>query len=100
MRMRLAFSVAAHLEPGILLIDEAFAIGDAAFRVKCRQKIADFIRRGSSLLLVSHDTGVISDLCRRAILIEGGRMVADGSACQILERYERTTLVNQRDAIS
>ncbi len=93
MRMRLAFSVATHLEPGILLVDEAFAIGDASFRAKCRQKIADFIRHGSSLILVSHDPGVVSDLCRRAILIEGGRMVADGAAGQILERYERTAEV-------
>ena len=86
MRMRLAFSVAAHLDSDILVIDEAFAVGDANFRAKCRRKIVEFIDRGCTLLLVSHDTAVISELCERAILLEHGRMIADGPTAEILKR--------------
>jgi lipopolysaccharide transport system ATP-binding protein len=89
MRMRLAFSVAAHLEPDILLIDEAFAVGDASFRAKCRQKIAQFILHGCTLLLVSHDSTIVSELCHRAILIEGGLLISDGTPAKILDRYAR-----------
>jgi lipopolysaccharide transport system ATP-binding protein len=87
MRMRLAFSVAVHLEPDILLIDEALAVGDAPFRAKCRRRIGEFIDNGCTLLLVSHDAGVIADLCTRAILIEGGHLIDDGEAGEVLERY-------------
>jgi len=93
MRMRLAFSVAAHLEPEILLIDEAFAVGDAAFREKCRRKIADFARDGCTLLLVSHDSAVIEELCDRAILLEGGRLIYEGSAAEALRFQARGSTV-------
>jgi lipopolysaccharide transport system ATP-binding protein len=89
MRMRLAFSVAAHLEPDILLIDEAFAVGDASFRAKCRQKIAQFIRHGCTLLLVSHEPSVVSELCDRAILLEGGRLIHDGATAEVLDRLPK-----------
>jgi lipopolysaccharide transport system ATP-binding protein len=87
MRMRLAFSVAAHLEPEILLIDEALAVGDASFRAKCRKKIQEFIAQGCTLVLVSHDTAIISDLCDRAIWLDRGRMAGDGDVTSVLDRY-------------
>jgi lipopolysaccharide transport system ATP-binding protein len=87
MRMRLAFSVAVHLEPDILLIDEALAVGDASFRAKCRRRIVEFVAHGCTLLLVSHDAGVIAELCTRAILLEGGRLIEDGDPGQVLARY-------------
>jgi len=87
MRIRLAFSIAAHLEPEIVLIDEALAVGDAAFRAKCRQKIQQFIDDGCTLLLVSHDSAMVADLCDRALLIESGRLVCDATPKQVFDRY-------------
>lgn len=89
MRMRLAFSIAAHIEPDILFIDEALAVGDASFRLKCRQKIAQFLRDGCTLLLVSHDAAMVKELCQRAILIEDGRLICDGAPDLVLERYAK-----------
>jgi lipopolysaccharide transport system ATP-binding protein len=88
MRLRLAFSVAAHLEPEILLIDEALSVGDASFRAKCRRKIAEFVARGCTLLLVSHDPTIIAELCDRAIRLEHGRMVDDAGVADVLRRYQ------------
>jgi lipopolysaccharide transport system ATP-binding protein len=88
MRMRLAFSVAAHLEPEILLIDEALSVGDASFRAKCRRKIAEFVAHGCTLLLVSHDPTIIAELCDRAIRLEHGRMVDDAGVADVLRRYQ------------
>lgn len=91
MRMRLAFSVAAHMEPDILFIDEALAVGDASFRAKCRERIAQFIRDGCTLLLVSHDATMVAELCQRAILIDEGRLICDGAPDMVLERYRKRT---------
>lgn len=91
MRIRLAFSIAVHLEPEILLIDEALAVGDAAFRAKCRSKLRDFVRQGCTLLMVSHDEAAITDLCQRAILLSRGRMVDDGLVTDVLRRYRGTS---------
>jgi lipopolysaccharide transport system ATP-binding protein len=85
MRMRLAFSVAIHLEPEILLIDEALSVGDAAFRSKCQKKIKEFIAHRCTLLLVSHDRSIISEICRRAIRLAHGRVVQDGSVTEVLD---------------
>ena len=87
MRMRLAFSVAIHLEPDILLIDEALGVGDATFRAKVRQTIERFVAHGHTILLVSHDATVIAELCSRAILLEGGRLIDDGAASEVMKRY-------------
>lgn len=87
MRMRLAFSVAAHLEPDILLIDEALAVGDATFRAKCRRKIKEFLAHGCTLLLVNHELAVVSELCDRAIWLDRGGMAADGEVNSVLDRY-------------
>jgi lipopolysaccharide transport system ATP-binding protein len=87
MRIRLAFSIAVHLEPEILLIDETLAVGDASFRAKCRRKLAEFVARGCTLLMVSHDETAIADMCERAILFSRGRMIEDGDAADVLRRY-------------
>ena len=87
MRIRLAFSIAVHLEPEILLIDEALAVGDASFRAKCRGKLKEFVKQGCTLLMVSHDEASIAELCNRAILLSRGRMIDDGAAYDVLRRY-------------
>ncbi|MBI2002816.1 MAG: ABC transporter ATP-binding protein [candidate division NC10 bacterium] len=74
MYVRLAFAVAAHLEPEILLVDEVLAVGDAEFQKKCLGKMGDVAKEGRTVLLVSHNMGAITRLCRRAILLDQGRV--------------------------
>jgi len=87
MRIRLAFSIAVHLEPEIMLIDETLAVGDASFQAKCRRKLAEFAAQGCTLLMVSHDETAITELCDRAILFSHGRMIKDGDVSDVLRRY-------------
>ena len=87
MQVRLAFAVAAHLEPEILLIDEVLAVGDAAFQRKCLGKMGDVTREGRTVLFVSHNMGAIATLCPEAILIDGGRLVSKGATEQVISRY-------------
>jgi homopolymeric O-antigen transport system ATP-binding protein len=79
MYMRLAFSVAAHLEPEILLVDEVLAVGDTAFQKKCLGKMTDVAKAGRTVLFVSHNMPIIRSLCRSCLLFEGGRLVLTGS---------------------
>jgi lipopolysaccharide transport system ATP-binding protein len=87
MYMRLAFSVAAHLEPEILLVDEVLAVGDEAFQRKCLGKMGEVARAGRTVLFVSHNMAAVRSLCGRAILIGAGRIEADGDCEMVLERY-------------
>lgn len=87
MQVRLAFSVAAHFEPEILVLDEVLAVGDAAFRQKCFRKMQDVIREGRTIFFVSHDSSSVLRLCRRALLIESGRLTQDGPAETVVKRY-------------
>jgi lipopolysaccharide transport system ATP-binding protein len=87
MYMRLAFSVAAHLEPEILLIDEVLAVGDAAFQRKCLGKMEDLSGTGRTVLFVSHSMPSVLRLCPRVILFDGGHINADGSASSVIEAY-------------
>jgi lipopolysaccharide transport system ATP-binding protein len=87
MYVRLAFAVAAHLEPEILVIDEVLAVGDAAFQKKCLGKMGDVAKEGRTVLFVSHNMQAVQSLCRRAILIEAGRVVATGGAKAVVSRY-------------
>lgn len=84
MYLRLAFGVAAHLEPDILFIDEVLAVGDAAFQKKCIGKMSEVSRGGRTVLIVSHNMGVISTLCSRGILLSGGRIEADGPVREVV----------------
>jgi lipopolysaccharide transport system ATP-binding protein len=87
MTMRLAFSVAAHLDPEILIIDEVLAVGDAAFQQKCLGKMGDAARQGRTILFVSHNMAAVRGLCRRVLLLEAGRLVMDGDADECITRY-------------
>jgi lipopolysaccharide transport system ATP-binding protein len=88
MYVRLAFAVAAHLEPEILIIDEVLAVGDQAFQQKCLGKMSDVAQRdGRTVLFVSHNMAAVSRLCRHAVLLEDGRVAAAGPAPQIVEGY-------------
>jgi lipopolysaccharide transport system ATP-binding protein len=90
MYLRLAFAVAAHLEPEILIIDEVLAVGDARFQKKCLEKMEDVGKKGRTVLFVSHNMPAITRLCERAILLEGGSIVADGPTHQVVSAYLKT----------
>lgn len=87
MYVRLAFAVAAHLEPEILLVDEVLAVGDASFQKKCLGKMGEVAREGRTVLFVSHNMGAIKSLCNRGILLENGNVSIDGSAPNVVDRY-------------
>lgn len=87
MYVRLAFAVAAHLEPEILLVDEVLAVGDTAFQRKCLGKMSEVSRGGRTILFVSHNLAAVEGLCTRAVLLEGGRVVHDGAVRDALSRY-------------
>ena len=87
MQMRLAFAVAAHLEPQILLVDEVLAVGDLAFQKKCLGKMGDVAHAGRTVILVSHNMGAIGHLCRRCLLLEKGRQVLDSSPENAIAAY-------------
>lgn len=89
MQMRLAFAVASHINPDILLLDEVLAVGDEAFQQKCFGRIFDYRRRGGTILLVSHDPAAIERVCDRVLLIEGGAVIADGGPAEVLAIYHR-----------
>jgi len=88
MYVRLAFAVAAHLEPEILIVDEVLAVGDAQFQRKCLGKMEDVSKNeGRTVLFVSHNMNVIKTLCNQAILFSGGRLIKSGSASEIVKSY-------------
>jgi len=87
MYVRLAFSVAAHLEPEILLVDEVLAVGDAAFQRKCLGKMGDVAHEGRTVLFVSHNQKAISDLCEWAIRLDDGRLADQGPSGDVVGRY-------------
>lgn len=87
MRVRLAFAVAAYLEPEILIIDEVLAVGDASFQRKCINKMQDVGKGGRTVLFVSHSMPSITRLCERAILLNGGNVLKDGPAHEVVSAY-------------
>ena len=88
MYVRLAFAVAAHLEPDVMIIDEVLAVGDIGFQKKCLSKMDEGMRNeGRTILFVSHNLQAIRSLCERAILLEGGRLTADGGVAEVTARY-------------
>jgi lipopolysaccharide transport system ATP-binding protein len=96
MYVRLAFAVAAHLEPEILIVDEVLAVGDVGFQRKCLGKMNAAARSGRTVLFVSHNMGAIAELCSRAILLEQGRIRADGEVQEVLERYSQVVSEHAR----
>lgn len=90
MYLRLAFSVAAHLEPDILVVDEVLAVGDAGFQKRCLNKMEEVGQGGRTVLFVSHSMPTITRLCSRAILLDGGSVAEDGPATQVVGNYLRS----------
>ena len=97
MYMRLAFAVAAHLEPEILVVDEVLAVGDAEFQKKCLGKMSDVAKGGRTVLFVSHNMGAIQTLCTRVCLLRQGRLMFDGPPDQALAVYAGGERENQAD---
>jgi lipopolysaccharide transport system ATP-binding protein len=87
MYMRLAFSVAVHLTPEILILDEILSVGDAGFQRKSQQKMKKLLSSGATILLVSHNHHTICDLCERAIWLDSGRLQMDGPSDRVVEQY-------------
>jgi lipopolysaccharide transport system ATP-binding protein len=87
MYLRLAFAVAAHLEPEVLLVDEVLAVGDVRFQKKCLNKMQDVGQQGRTVLFVSHSMPAITRLCERTILLDGGRVMEDGPSPEVVSTY-------------
>jgi homopolymeric O-antigen transport system ATP-binding protein len=96
MHTRLAFAVAAHLEPEILIVDEVLAVGDLTFQQKCLEKMEQVAGDGRTVLFVSHNMAAISSLCGRAYLLELGRIIASGNTNEVVQAYIKSTLVQER----
>jgi ABC-type polysaccharide/polyol phosphate transport system ATPase subunit len=92
MQMRLAFAVAANLDPDVLLLDEIFAVGDEEFQKQCRRTIEQFLAAGKTILFVSHSSASVRDVCQRVCLLEHGRLLYDGPVDGGLEAYQRLML--------
>jgi ABC-type polysaccharide/polyol phosphate transport system ATPase subunit len=95
MYVRLAFATAIATAPQILIIDEALAVGDAVFQHRCMRRIKELQENGTTILFVSHDPGAIRALCSRAILLNAGRMVANGTPSEVLNRYQKIIMARQ-----
>ncbi len=95
MYVRLAFAVAAYLEPEILIVDEVLAVGDMAFQRKCLGRMKEVGRSGRTVLFVSHNMPAVESLCTRAILLEEGRVVRDGEVADLIGEYRRRTMALQ-----
>lgn len=98
MRARLGFATAMQIDPEILLIDEALAVGDAGFQGRCVERIRRYVERGGTLVLVSHSTYHVATTCSRVLLLEGGRVVFDGDAREGVARYLQAVDPEAQDA--
>ncbi len=96
MYVRLAFAVAAHLEPEILLVDEVLAVGDINFQKKCLGKMGDVARAGRTVVLVSHQLNQIRRLCHRVVWVDAGSVRRDGSSYEVLAAYESAMFAGDR----
>src|SRR6266852_5869 len=97
MYVRLAFAVAAHLEPDILLVDEVLAVGDITFQKKCMGKMGDVARQGRTIILVSHNMAAINSLCSRCMIVQEGRIAFDGRTSESTTRYYADSLSHTGD---
>lgn len=101
MYVRLGFSIAAHLEPDVLLLDEVLAVGDKSFQEKCKLRIGELHHAGATIVFISHDLTAVQMLCQRVILLERGRIAAEGDPEEIIRRYTQTAnLSNPRSGDS
>jgi len=101
MKARLAFSMLCHLDPDILVIDEALSVGDAAFARKASTKIREICARGTVVIIVSHSMTAVREMCNRCLWLEAGRVVMDGPPAQVTDRYiESVRSEDQRQAVA
>ena len=98
MWVRLAFSVAAHLEPEILVIDEVLAVGDMNFQKRCLGKMGEVAQQGRTVLFVSHNMAAVVQLCQRGIVLAGGELRFDATSSQSVDFYVRSNYANEEDA--
>jgi len=95
MYVRLAFSIAISASPDILIVDEALAVGDAIFQHRCWRRLRQMQESGVTIFFVSHDAGAVRALCSRAILLNGGKMIADGHPSDVLNRYQKIIMARE-----
>jgi ABC-type polysaccharide/polyol phosphate transport system ATPase subunit len=100
MYMRLGFSVAMHVRPDVLLLDEVLAVGDEAFQQKCYGRIGDFKRDGGTIVFVSHDPTAVERICDRALLLERGRCVEVGPSGDVIRAYHRRLVAASAEAVA
>jgi ABC-type polysaccharide/polyol phosphate transport system ATPase subunit len=96
MYVRLAFAIAASVDPDILIIDEALAVGDAVFQHRCLRRINELHERGATVLFVSHDGAAVRALCSRAILLRAGSIIADGKPADVLNLYQKIIMEREQ----
>jgi lipopolysaccharide transport system ATP-binding protein len=101
MQVRLAFAVAAHLDPEILIVDEVLAVGDYEFQMKCLGKIEEVVHGGAgrTVLFVSHNMGMVRSLCSRCLYLKTGRIIADGNTAKIIDLYEQNQIRDGQDGL-
>lgn len=100
MHVRLGFSIAAHLDPDILLLDEVLAVGDEAFQTKCLQRIRELKRDGTTIVFISHDLGAVESLCDRVLLIQHGEAIADSKPQDVIAAYRTSATQAQPAALT
>lgn len=96
MQLRLGFAIAAHLEPDVFVVDEALAVGDAAFQMRCVDRMRELVAEGHTLLFVSHTLPVVREVCSRAILLRDGKVETDGPVEDVINRYLADVGLSQR----
>jgi lipopolysaccharide transport system ATP-binding protein len=102
MYMRLGFAISAHIDPDILMVDEVLAVGDMAFQVKCMDRVRQMSAAGTTIVFVSHSMDAVAKVCRQAILLDQGRVVAQGATDMVVNAYQRQMMdqiaIGYRDA--
>jgi teichoic acid transport system ATP-binding protein len=96
MYVRLAFAIAVNTDPEILVVDEALSVGDTIFQHRCVRRIKEMQEAGATILFVSHEPTLVRALCSRAILLNAGRMIADGTPMEVLNRYQRVIMAREQ----
>ena len=94
---RLGFSVAAHVDPDVLLVDEVLAVGDLVFQRRCMERMREVVRQGTTVVFVSHNLRAVNDLCDRALLLDHGRVAAAGEPARVVEAYLERSLAGRHD---
>lgn len=97
MYSRLGFSIAAHMEPDILLVDEVLSVGDISFQAKCAQKMRELLHSGTTIVFVSHNLALVQSLCKRVYLLDGGKLVKEGNCEEVIPYYQNKVYASQEE---